>query len=199
MFGHVFHQRQQVLPARSHRARLWRDGRTGSKAHGNRVSVCVLTCVCEEEYRTEKEVNHFKVIRAVKNTSGSAHKSTLSRIIQQTNKLHDLKLLQSHQLMFLFSSHFQNKQNHAQVKMLAQFDPCLSLPSDKFLALQGRIGNMMRQHSMRARSTLTTVGKKFYMYDGPQFKWRDLLTCYRHENGRTAPWEVFVGDRVVDK
>jgi len=26
-------------------------------------------------------------------------------------------------------------------------------------------------------------------YDGPSFKWRDLLTCYRHENGRVAPWE----------
>jgi hypothetical protein len=52
---------------------------------------------------------------------------------------------------------------------------------------------MMRQHSLHARSTLATTGKKFYMYDGPQFKWRDLLTCYRHENGRAAPWEVGLG------
>ena len=40
----------------------------------------------------------------------------------------------------------------------------MSLTSDKFLALQGRIANMMRQHSLHARSTLVTKGKRFFMY-----------------------------------
>ena len=75
------------------------------------------------------------------------------------------------------------------VKMLSAFDPCLSLPSEKFVALQGRIANMMRKHSLHARTSLAVVGKKFFLYDGPAFKWRDLLTCYRNENGRVAPWE----------
>jgi hypothetical protein len=37
------------------------------------------------------------------------------------------------------------------------------LPPDKFLALQGRIANMMRKHSLHARATLVTKGKSFYM------------------------------------
>jgi len=44
------------------------------------------------------------------------------------------------------------------------YDKCMSLPSEKFLALQGRIANMMRQHSLHARSTLVTKGKRFFMY-----------------------------------
>jgi hypothetical protein len=70
------------------------------------------------------------------------------------------------------------------VKMLEGIDSCMSLPSEKFVSLQSRIMNMMRKHSLHARSTLTTSGKLFYMYDGPAFKWRDLITCYRNENGK---------------
>ena len=75
------------------------------------------------------------------------------------------------------------------VKMLEGVDACITLPSPKFTALQGRIANMMRRHSLHVRSSLATVGRHFYMYDGPEFKWRDLITCYRHENSRMAPWE----------
>ena len=75
------------------------------------------------------------------------------------------------------------------VKMLPGTDSCISLPSTKFTALQGRITNMMRRHSLHVRTSLTTTGHLFYMYDGPEFKWRDLITCYRHENHRVAPWE----------